>query len=61
MTRGRWRASSSAIHYVNSGPALLIALSIPDDIILRGRLLYADLPRAFRLAARQASFCPLSV
>jgi hypothetical protein len=41
--RGRWRADKSAEHYIQSGPALLLQQSVPEQYSKLGQVISAVL------------------
>lgn len=46
MIDGRWAERKSARRYIQAGRALLLALDIPDNVAMAGRIMSSDIKRA---------------
>ena len=51
LRRGRWKAATSARHYIQEGEALLLASSIDENILSLGRDINNDIFKHFDLGA----------
>jgi integrase len=53
MVRGRWGKDKTARHYIQTGPALLLARRVPANVAEAGAVFASDLGRFMALAQRR--------
>ena len=49
LRRGRWKAATSARHYIQEGEAMLVSLQIDTELLYNGRLISRNIKKNFKI------------
>ena len=49
LRRGRWKAATSARHYIQEGEAMLVSLQIDTELLYNGSLIFRNIKKFFKI------------
>ena len=49
LRRGRWKAATSARHYIQEGEAMLVSLQIDTELLYNGSLIFRNIKNFFKI------------